>query len=202
MTRSACADFQYAVRPLLPNLRASATRLTRNASEADDLLQDTLTRGWLFWARFEAGSNLGAWLRRIMLNLYVSRYKRTKRAHAVLQNVVVFAEQAAQSMRENLEPPTRLREALIASLAALPTGQREMFWAVYACDMSYQQAAVTFACPVGTVMSRLHRTRRSLQRSLESVAADHGLSAATAVARAHKHARGEASEPQATRDCG
>jgi RNA polymerase sigma-70 factor (ECF subfamily) len=149
--------------------------LTRNAAEAEDLLQDTLTRGWLFWRRFEAGSNLAAWLRRIMLNLYLSRYQRTKRAHAVLKNVAVFAEQAAESMRADLESPSGLREALIASLAALPAPQREMFWAVYACDMSYQQAAATFACPVGTVMSRLHRTRRSLQRSLKSVAADHGL---------------------------
>ena len=165
----ASEHFERCVTPLLAGLRGAALRLTRNRHDAEDLLQETALRAFRFWSHYEAGSNLRAWLHRILLNTFVNGYRRARRERELMQRV-----QAATVAheREWLEPALvsgALSSELQSGLAELPPEYRAVLWAVAVDDLSYREAAETLGCPLGTVMSRLHRARRMLQKSLRPV---------------------------------
>jgi RNA polymerase sigma-70 factor (ECF subfamily) len=154
-------DFTASVRPHLPCLRRAAQRLTRNASDADDLVQDTLLRAFRFFARYERGTHLRAWLLRIQRNAFMSRMRAETRTRAL--RVRMWAEQPTHAepeadarAREQLDP------ALAARLSALPEIYRAVLVTVAVQEASYREAAERLGCPIGTVMSRLHRARRAL----------------------------------------
>jgi RNA polymerase sigma-70 factor (ECF subfamily) len=164
--------FQHCVQPLLDGLRGAALRLTRNPHDADDLLQETTLRAWRFWSHYEQGSNLRAWLHRILLNTFVNNYRRARRERELLQQL---QRQDADVPPEahNVEPTlmrSSLSDELQSRLDALPHEFRAVLWAVAVEDLSYREAADTLGCPVGTVMSRLHRARRLLQNALRPAA--------------------------------
>ena len=140
--------------PCAPDLSRTALRLTRGSTLADDLVQETLARAWQARASFQPGTNARAWTHRILFNTYINHYRKKKRE------------------REALE---ELRSMGAAALQALQPEFRRAVELVDLGDLSYQDAAHALECPVGTVMSRLHRGRKRLRRALRAYAVDQGV---------------------------
>src|ERR1700742_4996318 len=163
-------------------LFGAAYRLTRNARDAEDLVQDSLLRAYRFWDSFEQGSNCKAWLVRIVTNTFINEYQRKKRSREVLD--AASAEQAATDgvlvqESSNQSPVQKLVQASVSddvqrALEQLPDDFRT---AVILCDMqglSYKEIAEIMECPVGTVMSRLFRGRKLLAAALREFAVSEG----------------------------
>jgi RNA polymerase sigma-70 factor, ECF subfamily len=165
-------------------LYGAAYRLTRNARDAEDLVQDSLLRAYRFWDSFEQDSNCKAWLLRIVTNTFINEYQRKKRSREVLD--AATAEQDATdgvlihaSAGERQTPERALLERSVSddvqrALDALPEDFRT---AVVLCDvqgLSYKEIAEIMQTPVGTVMSRLFRGRKLLAASLREFALQEG----------------------------
>jgi RNA polymerase sigma-70 factor (ECF subfamily) len=166
--------FESSVRPLLEGLRGAALRLTRNPHDADDLLQETTMRAWRFWSHYEPGSNLRAWLHRILVNTFVNSYRRARRERELVAQLQ-RQTQSATPEAQNAEPQSvraSLSDELHEGLSELPPEFRAVLWAVAVDELSYREAAESLGCPVGTIMSRLHRARRLLQDALRPAAAE------------------------------
>ena len=177
------ARFEKDALPYLDQLYGAAMRLTRNPQDAEDLLQDTYTKAFAAFHQYKPGTNLKAWLYRILNNTFISNYRKAQRRpkEADSADVEDWQEYKAASHHstgmpsaevqalENL-PDSEIRDAL----DALPSDQRE---AVYLADVegfSYQEIAEIMGTPIGTVMSRLHRGRRQLRKILADYAKDLG----------------------------
>jgi RNA polymerase sigma-70 factor (ECF subfamily) len=162
---SSAPGFDALVRPLWPGLMRAALRLTRNPSDADDLMQETALRAFRFWSHYRPGSNLRAWLHRILINTFVNGYRRGRRERELLAQL--NAERAAPAFDEE---PEALRGGLCdevsGSLAELTPEYRAVLWAVAVDGLSYREAAERLGCPQGTIMSRLYRARRVMQQAL------------------------------------
>jgi RNA polymerase sigma-70 factor (ECF subfamily) len=156
-------EFEACLSPQLSGLRKRALQLARNRTDADDLLQETVLRAWRFWVHFQTGSNLRGWLHRILLNTFRSRYRSARRE----REVISLAHAAHDLLAKPTFEPGSLRDALsdevAHSLSALPDDFRAALWAVAVDGLSYREAAELLGCPIGTVMSRLHRARHALQ---------------------------------------
>ncbi len=183
--RSERAQFETAVLPHVDALYGSAFRLTRNGGDAEDLVQDALLRAYRFWGSFQEGSNCKAWLFKILTNTFINSYKRRKRTKEILNAAV--AEQAstdgvlihAQALNQRTPAEVIIEQSLSEdvekALAAIPVDFRV---AVVLCDVegfSYKEIAEVLECPVGTVMSRLHRGRRLLHKELHEYAKRQGI---------------------------
>jgi RNA polymerase sigma-70 factor (ECF subfamily) len=160
--RRAC--FERELAPLLSGLRASSLRLCRNRSDAEDLLQETVLRAWRFFHHYESGSNCRAWMHRILRNAFVSRYRNGRReaellaAHGRLERLrVEMHDDAPEAVR------CELSAELASGLSALPEAMHAVLWAVAVDELSYREAAQRIGCPIGTVMSRLHRAKDALR---------------------------------------
>jgi len=159
----------------LDALYAVACKLTRNPSEAEDLVQDTLLKALRAREQFHAGTNLKAWLFRILTNTFITKYRRGGLERSVLEgpdaDPLVDGWVSASTMRHLRDPEAQALQPIVEgevqrALDALPT---DFKIAVILCDVeefSYEEIAQIMGCPVGTVMSRLHRGRKLLQRSL------------------------------------
>lgn len=145
----------------IPSLRSFATSLTRNATKADDLVQDTLVRAWQHRARFEPGTNLGAWLFTILRNLFYSSHRKAGREVEDVDgsHAASLATLPAQEDRVEL---TAMREAI----AKLPPEQGRALILVAAEGMSYEQVARISGVAVGTVKSRVNRARARLAETM------------------------------------
>jgi RNA polymerase sigma-70 factor (ECF subfamily) len=165
-------------------LYGAAYRLTRNARDAEDLVQDSLLRAYKFWDSFQQDSNCKAWLLRIVTNTFINEYQRRKRSREVLD--AASAEQDATdgvlvqtSARDKQSPDQALLQASVSddvqrALESLPDDFRT---AVILCDMqglSYKEIAEIMETPVGTVMSRLFRGRKLLAAALREFAVAEG----------------------------
>jgi RNA polymerase sigma-70 factor, ECF subfamily len=165
-------------------LYGAAYRLTRNARDAEDLVQDSLLRAYKFWDSFQQDSNCKAWLLRIVTNTFINEYQRRKRSREVLD--AATAEQDATdgvlvqtSARDKQSPDQALLQASVSddvqrALESLPDDFRT---AVILCDMqglSYKEIAEIMETPVGTVMSRLFRGRKLLAAALREFAVAEG----------------------------
>ena len=145
----------------LPRLRRYARALTGDRHAADDLVQDTLERGWAKFALWRPGSRLDAWLLTIMHNVFVNQYRSRPPAAEALDDL--YVEPAARaSQADRLE----VRD-IDAALAQLPPEQREVLLLVTLEEVSYAEAARVLGVPIGTVMSRLARGRDKLRALLE-----------------------------------
>ena len=164
------ADFERSVAPHVGSLRSAARRLARDAADADDLVQETLLRAFRFWDRYAADSHLRAWLHRILRNAFVNEYRRRTRERDILQQARAAFEIGAPA-REPAASENELDGSLSGALAALPDEYRAVLWTVAVDDASYREAAERLGCPVGTVMSRLHRARRGMRVLLQEDAA-------------------------------
>jgi RNA polymerase sigma-70 factor (ECF subfamily) len=165
-------------------LYGAAYRLTRNARDAEDLVQDSLLRAYKFWDSFQQDSNCKAWLLRIVTNTFINEYQRRKRSREVLD--AATAEQDATdgvlvqtSARDKVSPDQAMLHASVSddvqrALESLPDDFRT---AVILCDMqglSYKEIAEIMETPVGTVMSRLFRGRKLLAAALREFAVAEG----------------------------
>jgi RNA polymerase sigma-70 factor, ECF subfamily len=176
--------FQRDAVPLMDQLFSGALRLTRNRHGAEDLVQETMLRVFIGFRSFRAGSNLNAWLYRILHNTWISGYRKQQRRPV---EVAVDYITESQSARHAATAANGLRSAEVEVLEALPDLEiqaallslPEAFrMAIYYADVegfSYAQIADIMGTPKGTVMSRLHRGRTQLRASLCALASRHGV---------------------------
>ncbi len=175
--RDLVAEFEETVLPLRNELRKAALRLTKSSDSAEDLVQDTLVHAFQGFSRFKCGTNLKAWLMRIMLNLFISQYREQKRTvptvslEGLLEELALGEECAELLTDEAISPEdivmSRVMDEEVAkALQKLPEPFREV---VILCDLeglSYAETAQALGIPIGTVRSRLSRAREMLRQLL------------------------------------
>jgi RNA polymerase sigma-70 factor (ECF subfamily) len=159
----AYADVQTDLLRAVPRLRAFAISLTGNLDQADDLVQDTIVRGLSRLDRFEAGTNLQAWLFTILRNLFYSGYRKHRREvedpdGAMAEKLCVAPDQATHLDFEDMR----------TALTKLSAEQREAILLVGAEGLTYEQAAEVCGVVVGTIKSRVNRARTRLAELLEA----------------------------------
>ena len=178
------SEFEREAVQHLGALLAVATRMTRNSAEAEDLVQDTLVKAMRARGQFEAGTNMRAWLLRILTNTFINRYRRGGLEKAVLEgpdaDPLADGWISASTMSSMRDPESAaLRPMLEAEIRrALDELPEEFRLAVVLADveeLSYREIADIMGCPIGTVMSRLHRGRRLLKARLYEHARDIGI---------------------------
>ncbi len=181
--------FEEQALPYLDQLYAAALRMTRNPADAEDLVQETFVKAFAAFKQFEQGTNLKAWLYRILTNTYINSYRKKQREP--YQSAVDELEDwqlggaesttAASSRSAEAEALDHLPDSAVKdALQAIPEDFR---MAVYLADVegfSYQEIADIMKTPIGTVMSRLHRGRRLLRDLLTDYARERGIVAPAA----------------------
>jgi RNA polymerase sigma-70 factor (ECF subfamily) len=150
-----------------------ARGLVSSREEAEDLVQDTYARAFRSWQQFTPGTNLRAWLLRILTNLNIDRARRQRRRPETqpLEEGDYFLynkleEQAGQPLEQEEVVERLSQHDIVSALSAVPHDFRDVLVLVDIGDFSYADAAQILDIPVGTVMSRLHRARRVLKREL------------------------------------
>jgi len=172
------ARFEREVIPLMRQLYPAALRMTRNPSDAEDLVQETMAKAYRGFHRFEPGTNLRAWLHRIMANAWTSSFRQRKREppqslYGDPEEAPAESDGRAQIARSaEAEVLDRMPDSeLLSALKELPAGFRA---AIYLADVEgypYAEIAEILEVPIGTVMSRLHRARHKLRQRLTAQAA-------------------------------
>lgn len=175
------ADFDRCVLGHLDELYGTAVRLTGSRADAEDLVQEAVMRAWAFWDRFEAGTNARAWIHRILMNTFINGYRRRKRERDMLAEVRVEERRRPWWQHESRRArQDGVSDEVEAALASLPDEFRAVVLLVDYNELTYKEVAGVLDCPIGTVMSRLHRGRRILKRRLRSYAEEEGYIAQAA----------------------
>ena len=177
--------FQQDALPLLDSLYGGALRMTRNPADAEDLVQETMLRAYRAFDRFEAGTNLKAWLFRIMTNAYINTYRKKQRepkkvSADEIEDFDLFQELKNHDPNINRSAETAVLDSIVDSdiIDALDDLPEQFRMAVVLSDLedfSYAEMAEIMDVPLGTVMSRLHRGRKALQKRLWQLARDKGI---------------------------
>jgi len=167
-----------------PQLYTAALRMTRNAADAEDVVQETFLKAYRAYHTFQEGTNLKAWLYRILTNTYINKYRKQQRRPSEvelgeLQDLYLYrrlGEQSGASRSAEQEVlDTFVDSDVKAAMESLP---EHFLMPVYYADVegfSYKEIAEILDVPIGTVMSRLHRGRKALQKKLWSLAEERGL---------------------------
>jgi RNA polymerase sigma-70 factor (ECF subfamily) len=179
-------DFQQEAMQYMPQLYSAALRMTRNPADAEDLLQETYLKAYRSFGTFEAGSNLRAWLYRILTNTYINMYRaKQRRPHETdlneLEDFYLYrrigsieaaaASRSAEDQLIDLFTDDEVKQAL----EDLPENFRLPVLLADVEGFSYKEIAEMLDIPIGTVMSRLHRGRKGMQRALVDFARERGL---------------------------
>jgi len=181
-------EFEKEALPHLDALYGMAMRLTGNERDAEDLVQDAVVKAFRFFHRFESGSNIKAWLFKVLVNTFyntIRKQRNINRLHTEAEtdgHLDLFLS-AATTAGRNAETDLLDRLAAQEIQAAIEQLPREFRLAVILSDVhdfSYKEIAEILECPVGTVMSRLHRGRRLLQKRLFDYAVEQGYVRPTA----------------------
>ncbi len=164
-------------------LYSSALRLTKNSAEAEDLVQDTYLRAYRFFEKFQEGTNFKAWIFRIMTNTFINRYRKKARSpqQVELEKVSFFIEDEGpgyESITNNVFEQDTYRELfddeINGALDRLSDNFREIIVLADVEGLTYKEIAEKAEIPLGTVMSRLFRARRMLQKNLYGVGKERG----------------------------
>jgi RNA polymerase sigma-70 factor (ECF subfamily) len=175
--------FESQALPLMPQLYGAALRWTRNPSDAEDLVQETFAKAFVAWAQFQQGTNLKAWLYRIMTNTHINLYnKRAKdQAKGGLDELEDWQLGSAESVTAlstrsaELEAIDNLpSESIKNALHQIPDEFRMVVYYAVVDGLPYAEIAEIMQTPVGTVMSRLHRGKKLLRKLLAEYAASEG----------------------------
>ena len=169
-----------------PQLFSTALRMTRNRSDAEDLVQETYIKGWRSFHTFEKGTNLRAWLFRIMTNTYINKYNAQKRKGTEvelddIEELFLYKRlgsidqsqlsSSAEDQMLNLFTDDEVKNAL----ESLPEDFRVPVLLSDVDGFAYKEIAEMLEIPIGTVMSRLHRGRKAMQKMLYEYARERGL---------------------------
>ena len=189
------AGFQAEAMQYAPQLYSAALRMTRNPSDAEDLVQETFLKAYRSFGTFEEGSNLRAWLYRILTNTYINMYRARQRRpqETDLGDVedlylykrigsieAALASRSAEDQLFDLFTDDEVKQAL----EDLPENFRLPVLLADVEGFSYKEIAEMLDIPIGTVMSRLHRGRKAMQKALVDFATDRGLLARTTASEA------------------
>ena len=186
------AEFEREALPFLESLYNTALRLSRNRQDAEDLVQETYLRAYRSYDQFTPGTNLKAWMFRILKNAFINEYRKRRATpreedfsliEDALESRVDRERIAAIPNPEEVALAGSLDEGVQRALDALPPDYR---MAIVLADLegfSYKEIAEILEIPIGTVMSRLHRGRKLLQKRLWDFAVENGLATGTGPAR-------------------
>jgi RNA polymerase sigma-70 factor (ECF subfamily) len=181
------ARFEAEALPFVDQLYSAALRMTRNPADAEDLVQEAYTKAFAAFHQYRPGTNLKAWLYRILTNAYINTYRKKQREPQQSHSEDIEDWQLA---RAESHTSTGLRSAETEALDRLPDSDvtaalarvgEDFRLAVYLADVegfAYKEIAEIMGTPIGTVMSRLHRGRRQLRELLTDYARERGLAAA------------------------
>jgi RNA polymerase sigma-70 factor, ECF subfamily len=167
------------VLPLVDQLYRAALRYTRTPADAEDLVQETMAKAYAGFHSFSAGTNLRAWLFRIMTNTWITSYRTAQRRpdEVLSADVTDLRLSAATPSAELAALDAMGDDEVLDALRALPEGQRMVVYYADVEGFRYKEIAAIMDMPLGTVMSRLHRGRRNLRALLIEVAAARGYAA-------------------------
>src|SRR6478609_9080634 len=183
---AAQATFAAQTMPLMSSLYSGALRMTRNPADAEDLVQETYLRAYRGFGGFQEGTNLKAWLYRILTNTYINSYRAKQRRPdetdlEEVEDLYLYRRlgglEAARTGRsaEDELMDTFSEAEVKAAIEALPENFRMAVMLADVEGFSYKEIAEILDIPIGTVMSRLHRGRKALQKALYEYAVTHGL---------------------------
>jgi RNA polymerase sigma-70 factor (ECF subfamily) len=175
--------FERDVLPLLPSLYPAALRMTRNPTDAEDLVQEAYLRAYRGFSGFREGTNLKAWMYRILTNTFINSYRKRQREPVTVQDDDIedwflydrLGGTATEASAEAEVLESIPDEDVRGALEALPEGFRMAVWLADVEGFSYKEIAEILDVPIGTVMSRLHRGRRALEKALWETVRERGL---------------------------
>jgi RNA polymerase sigma-70 factor (ECF subfamily) len=174
----------------MPGLYSAALRMTRNVADAEDLVQETYLKAYRAYASFQEGTNLRAWLYRILTNTYINNYRAAKRRPEVsdvedVEDLYLYKRMSAPGgiragrSAEDEALDTFTDDVVKTALEELPEAFRMAVLLADVEGFSYKEISEITDVPIGTVMSRIHRGRRALQKTLFDTAAARGLVGST-----------------------
>jgi RNA polymerase sigma-70 factor, ECF subfamily len=180
------ADFASVAMEFLPSLYSAAMRMTHNASDAEDLVQETYLKAYRGYGNFEEGTNLKAWLFRILTNTYINMYRAKKRRPEqqelddtedlfLFRRLAGLEAVAASRTTEDIALENFTDSEVKAAVDALPEAFRIPVLLADVEGFHYKEIAEILDVPIGTVMSRLHRGRKALQKALYGFAVERRL---------------------------
>ena len=176
--------FEREALPLLDQLYGGALRMTRNPADAEDLVQEAYMKAYQGFRSYKPGTNLKAWMYRILTNTYINNYRKAQRRPAEYATDDITDSQIAETASHM---SSGLRSAEVEAMALLPDEEiraalmdlnEDYRMVVYYADVEglpYKEIADIMGTPIGTVMSRLHRGRKQLREALKDVAKDRGF---------------------------
>jgi RNA polymerase sigma-70 factor (ECF subfamily) len=176
--------FERDVLPMLPSLYGAALRMTRNPADAEDLVQDAYLRAFRGFASFREGTNLKAWLYRILTNSFINTYRKRQREPQTVEGPddldewYLFDRLGARSVEGSAEDQVLEQlpdDEVKGALESLPENFRLPVLLADVEGFSYKEIAEIMDTPIGTVMSRLHRGRKALEKALWDTAKERGL---------------------------